>query len=93
MQSFKKKIVSLVNSGLDPVIEGKHNYDNFNIEVEKLAIERLKDCDCLVDEPISFLRIEDKRIPELSNKMCDICGCTAAYKFRHSIEKCKKWRK
>lgn len=93
MQSFSKKIVSLVKSGVDPFFEGKHNFENENDEVEKLAKERLKDCDCLVEEPIDFLRVEDRRIPELSNKMCDICGCTASYKFRQSIEKCSKWQK
>ena len=91
MQSFKKKIVSLVSHGIDPYIEGKHNFENPTDEVEALAKERLSACDCLVDEPIDFLRVADDRIPELSNKMCQECGCTGAYKFRQSIEKCNKW--
>lgn len=93
MQSFKKKIVSLVSSGLDPYIEGKRNFENPIQEMEDLAKERLKDCNCLVTEPIDFLRVSEERIPELSNMMCDECGCTASYKFRQSIKKCEKWLK
>ncbi len=93
MRSFKKKIVTLISNGIDPYIEGRLNFENPSEEIESIAKERLKYCNCLVEEPIEFLRVEDKRIPELSNMMCDICGCTASYKFRQSIKKCEKWQK
>lgn len=86
-----KKIKSLSKHGLDPIKEGMHNFKNPTDEVENLAKERLKKCNCLVDEPISWLRVEDKRIPELSNKMCGECECTAAYLFRQNIKICKQW--
>lgn len=95
MQSFKKKINTLLNVGIDPYKEGKRNFDNPIIEVEELAKLRLFDCiNCpkFVDEPIDFLRVVDERIPELSNKMCDGCGCTLSYKLRQSIEKCELWK-
>lgn len=96
MQSFKKKIVSLIDNGIDPVIEGKRNFDKLNKEVERLAIERLatcKGCPFFIDEPINFLQVIDKRIPKLSKKMCDECGCTLSYKLRQSKKMCSKWLK
>lgn len=94
MQSFKKKIVSLLSNGLDPLEIGIRNFKNIDIDIELLAIDRTKEClmcDDFVDEPIDFLKVEDKNIPELSNKMCDECGCTLSYKLRQSKTKCKKW--
>lgn len=95
MQSFKKKIVSLINNGTDPIEEGIRNFNNPVLEIERLAESRKDECivcDFYVDEPIKFLRVEDKNIVELSNKMCDECGCTLSYKTRQSITKCKKWQ-
>lgn len=95
MRSFKKKITTLLNVGIDPYKEGKGNFDNPVIEVEELAKQRLLDCiNCpnFVEEPIDFLRVKDKTIKELSNKMCDLCGCTLPYKIRQSIEKCELWK-
>jgi hypothetical protein len=95
MQSFRKKITTFFNVGIDPYKEGKGNFNNPIKEVEELAKERLFDCiNCpkFVDEPIDFLRVKDERIKEFSNKMCDECGCTLSYKSRQSIEKCKLWK-
>jgi len=94
MQSFKKKIKSLVKRGLDPLEEGVLNFHNENTEVELIALKRSEicvRCPMFVDEPISFLRVEDKRLSLLSNKMCDECGCTLSYKLRQSKTKCDKW--
>lgn len=94
MQSFKKKIVSLVKNGIEPIEEGINNFNHPNIDVELLAKERKETCvvcSMFVDEPISFLRVKDKAIPELSNKMCYSCGCTVSYKLRQSLDKCDKW--
>lgn len=94
MQSFKKKIVSLMSNGIEPLEIGMRNFKNIDIDVELLAIERLeicKVCDGFVDEPIDFLQVTDKNITELSNKMCDKCGCTLSYKLRQSKTKCDKW--
>lgn len=95
MRNFKKKITTLLNVGIDPYMEGKGNFDNPVIEVEELAKKRLFDCiNCpnFVEEPIDFLRVKDEIIKELSNKMCDLCGCTLPYKLRQSIEKCELWK-
>ena len=95
MQSFKKKIVSLVSNGIEPLEEGMRNFRNPVLEIERLAENRMNEClvcDFFQPEPISFLRVKDKRITELSNMMCDECGCTLSYKLRQSIEKCSKWQ-
>lgn len=95
MQSFKKKIVSLIEHGTDGLGEGMRNFKNYDKEVETLAESRKNTCigcEFYVDEPIPFLRVEDKRISELSNKMCNKCGCTLSYKLRQSIDKCDKWQ-
>lgn len=94
MQSFKKKIVSLIDNGTDGLEQGLYNFKHPVLEVERLAETRKDECvgcEFYVDEPISFLRVNDKRITELSNKMCDDCGCTLSYKLRQSINKCKNW--
>jgi len=94
MQSFKKKIVSLVTNGIEPLEVGMHNFRNPVLEIERLAENRMNECsgcEFFQTEPISFLRVEDKRITELSNMYCEECGCTSSYKLRQSITKCKKW--
>ena len=95
MQSFKKKITTLLKNGIDPVIEGIYNFNNSDMDIELLTFDRLQvclDCEMFVDEPIDFLKVTDKNIPELSNKICDECGCTLSYKLRQSISKCEKWQ-
>lgn len=96
MKSFFKKGKTILKSGLKPYEVGKHNFENPLLCIEQKAIERLeicKKCDNFVDEPIDFLRVKDERIPELSEKMCNDCGCTLPYKIRQSIKTCEKWQK
>jgi len=95
MQSFSKKIKSLVKEGLQPLEEGVLNFHNQVKEVEFTALKRSKICQgCIFfeDDPISFLRVEDKTLPLLSDKMCGECGCTLSYKLRQSKTKCNKWQ-
>lgn len=95
MQSFKKKIVSLISNGIEPLQEGMNNFNNPIKEIELLAEERKNvcvGCKFYVEEPISFLKVMDDCIPELSEMMCDECGCTLSYKLRQSQTKCKKWQ-
>ena len=94
MQSFKKKVLSLIENGIEPLEEGFSNFRNPVLEIERLAINRMDTCvgcEFFKEEPISFLRVEDKSIPELSKMYCDDCGCTLSYKLRQSISKCNKW--
>lgn len=96
MGSLSKKIKSLINNGLDPVEEGMFHFDHPDEAIEVLAKERLETCKVcaeFVEEPISFFRIEDQRLPEASCKMCDECGCTISYKIRQTKTKCDKWQR
>lgn len=92
---MKRKIKTILKNGisdtLDAYEEGVYNFNNPTKEIEDLARQRLKECDCLEREPISFLRVKDERIPKLSEMICGECGCTASYKFRQSKDKCKQW--
>jgi len=94
MQSFKKKINTLISNGLEPLQDGIINFNNPIRIIEDKAKERVKicvNCPSMVDEPISFLAIKDIRISEISKKMCDECGCALPYKLRQSKSKCVKW--
>lgn len=94
MQSFKKKIVSLVTNGIEPLEVGMNNFHNPVLEIERLAENRMNECsgcEFFQTEPIEIFRVIDKRINELSNMYCEECGCTSSYKLRQSITKCKKW--
>lgn len=94
LQSVLKKSKSIYEKGLEPFEVGKSNFEHPILCVEKKAKDRLeicKKCVNFVDEPIEFFRVEDNNIPELSNKMCNDCGCTLSYKIRQDIKKCKLW--
>lgn len=94
--SVFKKIKTIAKNGIEPIERGVTNY---KLEIEKfevLARDRMevcKGCVNFVEEPISFLRIKDRRIPELSNMMCDDCGCSSPYLLRQDIKICKHWKK
>lgn len=90
------KLKTLLNVGLDPFRIGKHNFEFSVDEIEALAKERALKCmGCryFKKEPVDFLRVEDKRIPELSEMSCGKCGCLLPYKARQSIKPCSKWLK
>lgn len=99
MSKFKsiiKKAGSVIKSGLEPYELGKQNFEDPILCVEEKAKKRLEvcmSCNFFVDEPIEFLRVKDSNIPELSNKMCNDCGCVLSYKIRQDLKKCKKWQK
>lgn len=82
--------------GVKPYYEGKNNFEHPKPITEALARERLQECLKCEDfkkEPISFLRIKDKRIKEFSEMVCSDCGCELPYKSRQSITICKKWKR
>lgn len=94
--SLGKKVKSVITHGVKGIEEGIKNYKLNDPKIEALARERLqdiKDCPNFVDEPIDFMKITDERIPELSGKMCDSCGCALPYLLRQNINKCKCWKK
>lgn len=93
-KSIFKKIKSIGANGLEPIAEGKYYLENRKGLREATAAARATvcgGCDQNVQEPIKFLKIEDPRIPELSGKMCDGCGCALPYLLRQNSKICKKW--
>lgn len=100
-QGFKsvlKKTSTIIkngSAGLEAISEGIRNYNYRNKEIEKLALERAEtclNCELLIEEPIELLKVEDT-IPEIDQMICNDCGCSAPYKVRQNIIKCKKWKK
>lgn len=77
------------------VIVGMTNYNlGLSTEVARKRYEDFcKECDFNVQDPVPELRIQDKKIPELSERMCDHCGgCLLSYKLRQSIKPCEFWK-
>jgi len=96
MSSLFKKINSVAKHGIKPIEKGRNNYQLNIPEIEQLAAERLKtclECENYADEPISFLKVKDKRLEKLSEKMCNNCGCALPYLLRQSDKICKKWKR
>ena len=92
MGSISKKIKSLASNGLKPLEEGMRNYLLNNPIIEDKARKRYElSKNCIVKEPVDFLRIKDKRIPELSEMMAEDCGCAAPFFYRQDIYKLKEW--
>lgn len=59
----------------------RNRYENF-----------CKGCAFNVHEPIEDMRVQDKTIPELSERMCGDCGCVLSYKLRQSVKLCRFWK-
>jgi len=96
MSSLFKKINSVAKNGIKPLEKGRKNYQLNIPEIELIASERLKTClECgnYTEEPISFLKVKDKRLEKLSEKMCNDCGCALPYLLRQSDKICKKWKR
>tara|TARA_R110000796_G_scaffold120506_1_gene234637 strand:+ start:12903 stop:13196 length:294 start_codon:yes stop_codon:yes gene_type:complete len=94
IDSMFKKVKTVTATGLKPIQEGMDNYQLNNKKIEERADELSKicgKCENLKIEPISFFRIDDKRIPVLDKKYCFDCGCSAPYLLRQFSKICKKW--
>lgn len=92
MGGILKKLKTVRKTGVDPILEGQKNMKKNIPEIEELARKRLRNCrECLEPEQISFLKVKDKRIEELSEMMCRECGCAAPWLYRQSVKKCEKW--
>lgn len=81
---------------LKAIISGMTNFYVNSSQADKLAKERLesscKGCAYFITDPVESERVNDKRIPELSGKICGNCGCTLSYKLRQSVKPCEFWK-
>lgn len=77
------------------VISGMSNfYFGLKTDIAKERFENhCKGCVFNVQEPIEDMRVTDKVIPELSDRMCGLCTCVLCYKIRQSVKKCEYWKK
>lgn len=83
------------NPELKPIYIGMLNYTVKNKHALELAKKRAKTCvycEFYQEEQNDLLKVNDKDIPELSNKQCGGCGCVLSFKLRQSINKCTKWQ-
>jgi hypothetical protein len=92
IKSILTKGKTVLTDGLDPYEEGKKNF-NDGVGIDKKKLDICRGCKHFKEEPVDFLRVEDKDVPELSGKMCGACGCTLSYKIRQNIKPCKEWLK
>ena len=54
--------------------------------------DHCKGCEFNVPDPVSSVAVQDKKIPEMSSRMCSHCGgCVLSYKTRQSVKKCEFW--
>lgn len=93
-KSLKQKINTLISSGVQPLLDGVHNYNNPNDDIEAIARERLNTCiNCPLYQPeeIKPLQVEDKLLPQASKMKCGECGCVLSFKLRQLITRCDKW--
>ena len=84
------------NPELKPIYIGMLNFWTDNKKAEIKAKERLqtcKECEFFVEEKNDLLKVNDSKIPYLTNKQCGECGCVLSFKLRQSIKKCNKWQK
>ena len=95
MGSIFKKIKSISKNGLSPIIQGEKNYKSNLKPIEDKAMLRAdtcKRCEDFIDEPLDIFKVKDERLPYLSEKMCDECGCAIPYLLRQNKKICKKWK-
>lgn len=93
-KSIFKKIKSISENGIEPVIEGLNNYRANIPHIEQKAIKRAKKCfNCKerLYEPVEIVRVKDKRIESNSDHVCGLCFCSLTYLTRQDQKICKKW--
>jgi hypothetical protein len=84
------------NPELKPIYIGMLNFWTGDKKAEATAKNRLKNClscEFFIDEKNNLLKVNDTKIPILTNKQCGECGCVLSFKLRQSENLCNKWQK
>lgn len=85
-----------ITKDIKAIISGMTNFFVRSGKSKKIAEERLKNhcsgCAYFITDPVESEKVNDKDIPELSGKICSLCGCTSSYKLRQSIKQCEFWK-
>lgn len=90
MSRFKKGIENFP----EVVKGGFRSYLKTSERIETRAKERLSvclGCEHFKDEPIDFLKVNNKSTPDADGKYCSDCLCVLNLKIR-SEKKCVKWK-
>lgn len=94
-ESLKRETDPDIIQSTKAVMAGVTNFHLGIKSAEKLAKERYenhcKGCVYNLPELVPSLQVEDKAIPELTNRQCGACGCVLAYKLRQTIKTCEFW--
>ena len=95
-RSLKEETNPNIRKDLQAIISGMVNFYVKSKTAKEKAVERYenhcKGCEHFIDETIESMIIEDKEIPELSGKSCNLCGCVESWKLRQSIKTCEFWK-
>ena len=92
--SVFKKIKSIIKNGLTPIEQGLINYNKNDLNTELKAKKRADicyNCNEYKNEPISFLKVNDKKIKKLEGKICGDCSCALPLLLRQNLKICKYW--
>lgn len=94
MNKIESIIKKLKNFNVKGLLEGRHNLTTG--EMELLAASRAAvcaRCPSNIQEPIAEMAIEDKKLPDISERCCKECGCALPYLVRQTAKTCslKKW--
>lgn len=86
----------MVLKWISNVIRGWWNYFFYDDEIELIATERAFHCGgCPHAKTGGVISAKDHRIPWISGKHCDLCGCPLPAKLRSMEESCEldepKW--
>lgn len=78
------------------IIRGWWNYFFYDKNIEDIAIKRASHCSsCPHAKTGGIISAKDYRIPSISGKHCELCGCPLAAKLRSPEESCEmdepKW--
>lgn len=79
---------------VNEIIHGWVNYFFESEEVEKLALQRAKECSlCPHKKHGKVLGVLNDKIQEIESHYCGLCGCPLSPKLRSKNEKCEigKW--
>lgn len=74
---------------LTNIIQGWKNYLSKDEQVEKLALERVKNCiGCKHNVKSKVFSWVNDDVKEINASVCDLCSCPLAMKVRSKNEKC-----
>ncbi|PIF44300.1 hypothetical protein CLU96_1241 [Chryseobacterium sp. 52] len=95
-ENLKKESDPDVSKDIKAVISGMTNFyihsKSENAKAKARYEKSCAGCAYFISDPIESEKVTDKDIPDLSGKICSLCGCTSSYKLRQTIKPCEFWK-